>query len=285
MTTILITGATGNVGRAIVAAAKLTDATLYAGVRNPSKIASDPLYEKTIPVSFDFEKFNPQELPVSLDVVFLMRPPQIADPEVFAQCIEYFKARGTHILFLSIQDADKKEFTPHRKIEHLIIDSGVQYTFIRPGYFMDNLTTTLGDEIQNNRRIYMPSGNLTFSWVDVADVGELIMAVAMNRNRYIHTCIEVTGSEILNFKEVVQIINDTLHTDISYISPSVAVFVVNSLTKKIKFTYILVLLLLHWIPRFGKPPVLSNAFENITGRKPKMIKDFVLAKESFFRRG
>lgn len=282
MCNLMVTGATGNVGRAIIAAANLTNTNIFAGVRNPSKISSDPFYKNVKPVAFDFENFNPVEIPDKLDFVFLMRPPQIADSKVFADIINYFKVRGIHILFLSIQDADKKEFTPHRKIEHLIIDSGVPYTFIRPCYFMDNLTTTLKDEMQNNQRIFMPSGKLKFSWIDVADIGELVLSIAANGREYVNKILEVTGSEVLSFSEVVKIINDTLNTNISYNSPSVFIFIIYSLRKKLKFTYILVLLLLHWIPKFEKPPQLSYNFERIVGRKPRTLKEFVIANESFF---
>jgi uncharacterized protein YbjT (DUF2867 family) len=280
---LFITGATGNVGRAIIAAIDSSEDTIYAGVRNPSKINTDPFYKKVTPVTFDFSDLSNSPIPEDIDVLFLMRPPQIADPVTFGMFLNQCVSHKPHIIFLSIQNAEQKEFTPHRKIEHKIIESGLPYTFIRPSYFMDNITTTLYDEIKKNHRIYMPSGNLKFNWIDVADIGSLTVHIARNHQDFVNKALEITGIETTGFSEVVSIINRIAGCNIQYKSPTIITFFIYSIKHKIPMPFILVLILLHWIPKFEKPPVATEVFKNIMGRKPGTIENFIISNLSKFR--
>jgi uncharacterized protein YbjT (DUF2867 family) len=85
---ILITGATGNVGKAIIKSFSYEqlDMKLIAGVRNYQK-EKEKLNEFNVSlVEFDFE--NSQTFHSALkgiDTLFLLRPPQLADVE------KYFK--------------------------------------------------------------------------------------------------------------------------------------------------------------------------------------------------
>jgi len=60
------------------------------------------------------------------------------------------------VVFLSVQGAEKSKVIPHNRIESLIIEYGMEYIFLRPGYFMQNLTTTLLPDIIKRRQIFLP---------------------------------------------------------------------------------------------------------------------------------
>ncbi|WKK78452.1 NmrA family NAD(P)-binding protein [Marivirga salinae] len=84
-----------------------------------------------------------------MDVLFYSDLLYIADLKaVFKPLIEVVKEVGVkHIVFLSVQGAEKQSYIPHHKIEKLIVESQIPYTFIRPAYFMQNFITTLGKDI------------------------------------------------------------------------------------------------------------------------------------------
>lgn len=280
---LLVTGVTGNVGRAVIQAGRNLDLNIYAGARNCDKLIDDPFYKDTKLIHFDFENIGRSTIPEDTDVLFLMRPPQITNPLIFSNLLNELINKNTHIIFLSIQNADKKEYTPHRKIEHKIIESGLPYTFIRPSYFMDNLITTLYTEIRKNNRIFMPSGNLRFNWIDAADIGSLICEVAQNHTKYTKKSLELTGSESLCFKEVVNKINELTGSNLVYKSPSLLSYIFYCLSQKKEISFILVMLLLHWLPRFGKETEITDTFENVMGRKPRKLEDFIQSHLSFFK--
>ncbi|MGM0376202.1 MAG: NAD(P)H-binding protein, partial [Bacteroidota bacterium] len=148
MKTILITGATGNVGFEVVRflSGMSTDNKIVAGVRNIEKAKGDfKDYPDLGFVYFDFE--NPETFESALtgiDRVFLLRPPHISNVEkYFRPLISHIRNIGIReVLFLSVQGAEKSKVIPHNKIERLIMEDGPDYIFLRPGYFMQNLTTT-----------------------------------------------------------------------------------------------------------------------------------------------
>ena len=54
------------------------------------------------------------------------------------------------VLFLSLQGVESNPFTLHHKIEKLIVEAGIPYTFMRPSFFTQNLSTTHRAEITNH---------------------------------------------------------------------------------------------------------------------------------------
>src|SRR6056297_3395326 len=113
------------------------------------------------------------------------------------------------IVFLSVQGAEKSNVIPHRKIEKLILNSGLEYIFIRPSYFMQNLTTTLLEDIRKNHRIVLPAGRARFNWVDGKNVGEVGAVLLEHFEDYANQGIDVTGSENLSFYEVRDLMRKT----------------------------------------------------------------------------
>ena len=266
---ILITGATGNVGGAILNRLH-SPAEIYAGIRNIER-AKTHFYGKNYKLCvIDFEKeIYPQ---IDFDAVFLIRPPNLAKPGIFRKYLTTLK-RTTKVVFLSVQGADTKSYLPHAKIEKIINTLGFKHTFIRPSYFMENLTTTLWDELAENNRIYLPSSDLVFNWIAVDDVAEV--ATKALKCDLAKNSLEITGSSNLNFYQVVSAINSICGTEVEYVSPSLVRFVIYNLKKGKKISYILVMILLHYLPRFNKKNHNSSDFQDVIGRLPVSIEKFI----------
>lgn len=45
---------------------------------------------------------------------------------------------------------------------------------------------------------------------------------------------------------------------------------------------IIVMILLHFLPRFQKEPQISNFYEELTGKKPTDLKTFILREKAQF---
>ena len=120
MSEVLITGATGNVGIEVLSALKKLDhqLSLYAGVRD-TEFGNDKLSDFNIKIiKFDFEDIE-TFLPAlkKLDVLFLLRPPQISDvKKYFVPLIEIARLNSVkHIVFLSVQGVENSKIIPHHK--------------------------------------------------------------------------------------------------------------------------------------------------------------------------
>jgi len=284
MTSVLITGATGNVGIEVLSSLKKLEHHLeiYAGVRD-TEFGNEKLANFNIKnIKFDFtnsETFVPALQ--NIDLLFLIRPPQISDVnKYFAPLIEIIKQSSVkHIVFLSVQGVEKSKIIPHHKIEKLILDSKIPFTFLRPAYFMQNFTTTLRNDLVNNQRIYLPAGQAKFTIIDVADIGAVTAKVLTEPKNHINKSYELTNNESLTFTEMAEKISKGIGKTINFISPNLLQFFLTKRKENLPSMFILVMIMLHYFPRFQKTPKTTDCVKIITGQEPKSFDNFVLSNK------
>ena len=280
MTKVLITGATGNVGTEVIKSLQNIDHQLeiYAGVRN---LNEDRLKLSNYKVNFSLFDFTDVETyKTALDrceILFLLRPPQISEVEkYFTPIVDTCKKNGVkHIVFLSVQGVEKSKIIPHHKIEKLIVDSKISYTFLRPAYFMQNFTTTLHNDLVNKKRIYLPAGNSKFTLIDVRDIGAVSATILTNISEHINKSYELTCKVKLTFLEMARILSNILGIEIQYKSPNLISFFLTKRKEKTPTMFILVMIMLHYFPRFQKEPETTNWVEKITNRQPTTFEQFI----------
>jgi uncharacterized protein YbjT (DUF2867 family) len=281
MKRILITGATGNIGTEVVRSLinLNTEDRIILGVRN---IASAKQLFIDLPNieyrEFDFE--NQCTLNTALeniDQIFLLRPPQISDvKKYFRPLIQRIVEKGImQIIFLSVQGAEKSKVIPHNKIEKLIRNSNLDYIFLRPSYFMQNLTTTLLNDIKLKDKIILPAGEAKFNWIDIKNIGEVSAILLRDFDLHKNREIELTGLENLDFFSVSRIISSVINRKIEFLN--VNPFRFYSIKKKegLNSGLILVMIMLHFLPRLQKDPIISDNYEILTGNKPTSLEDFL----------
>ena len=286
MKRILITGATGNIGFEVVRCLykNNVDQKFVAGVRNMDKAREKfKSYPSLDFVYFDFE--NPETFHSALngvDRVFLLRPPHISNiKKYFSPLIKEIKAyEKIEVVFLSVQGAEKSSWVPHNKIEKLIYEAKLNYVFLRPSYFMQNITTTLIDDIKNRNKIILPAGKAKFNWIDVKNIGEVSAIVLNEFDQYKNRAYNVTGYENKGFHEVVKLINETTGMDIEYQNKNPLLFFWLKRKDGLKSGLILVIIMLHFIPRFQKEPQITSFYEDITGKKPTSLREFFESEKS-----
>lgn len=280
MTKVLITGATGNVGIEVIKSLQNIDHQLdiYAGVRNLNEGRIKLSNFKVNFSQFDFTDVMTYKTALDgCEILFLLRPPQISEVEkYFKPIIDTCKEnRVKHIVFLSVQGVEKSKIIPHHKIEKLIVDSKIPYTFLRPAYFMQNFTTTLHNDLVNKKRIYLPAGNAKFTLIDVRDIGAVSATILTNITEHINKSYELTCKEKLTFLEMAKIVSNILGIDIHYISPNLISFFLTKRKEKTPTMFILVMIMLHYFPRFQKEPETTNWVKKITKRQPTTFEQFV----------
>lgn len=280
MKRVLITGATGTVGCEVIKCIKALDypVQILAGVREVTKsqaLEAGPYLQY---IKFDFTNFSTFTPALfDCDTLFLIRPPQISNvPKYFYPLIEVAKRTGIqHIVFLSVQGVEENPGIPHFKIEKCIVESKIPYTFLRPAYFMQNFLTTLKSELVHKKRIYLPAGNTRFTLIDVEDIGRVAAKVLQKPEAHLNQCYDLTCGEKLNFKEIAEKFSQLLGTTIKYISPNLLCFYINRRWNKVPARFILVLILLHYFPRFQKEPSTSEWVNEITQQPAGTFHDFI----------
>lgn len=265
--TFLVTGATGNVGQEVLRHLRAAGHPVVAGTRD-GRFGADP---DVSAARVDFETGCGPDGP--FEGIFLMRPPQLADPAPFARFLDRF-ARDTLIVFLSVEGAGNRPWLPHAKIEKTVSDMGFRHVFVRPCYFMDNLTTTLWPVLREERRIYLPAGGLRLGWISARDVGA-VCAALMAQGRARDAVAACSGLRA-GFAEVCDRINAVAGTRVSYHPAGLFPHLAHARRRGLSWGFIAVMLLLHFLPRFR--PGRADPADDIgalLGRDPESLEDFV----------
>lgn len=286
MTPVLVSGATGNVGRAAARALLDVGVAVRALATAPDEArarigSSSPLL--TI-VPFDFE--NPATYAAAFagaTALFLMRPPAIGDASVITRVLDAAYESGVRrVVFLSVQGAEQNPLVPHHAIEkHLKALAKAHptfsYTLLRSAFFMQNLSTTHAPDIRELSEILVPAGNGRTAFVDARDVGAAAALVltegepAPSANH----AYELTGREALTYDEVAGIMTRVCGRLIRYNRPGLLRFYRAMRRRGYARGYVAVMMALYSNARLGLAAHLSPDLETLLGRPPMMLAPFV----------
>ena len=273
--TILLTGITGNVGSAVVNYLKSINIGFIAGVRNieRSKQQDDSIEY----IHFDFQDTVTYESALhGVKKVFLVRPPQLTDVRgIFIPFIQKCKEVGVkQIVFLSLLGAEKNPFPPHHKIEKAIVKSEIPYTFIRPSFFMQNLSTTHAEDIKERDDLFIPSGKAKVSFIDTRDIGEII-GRTITEEGHKNKAYTITGSDAITYFKVADTMTRVLGRKITYSNPSLFKFRKNMIERGIKKDFATIMMVLYLTTKLGMANHVTNTAELLLKRKPRTIEDFI----------
>ena len=203
---ILVTGATGTVGRQVVTQLRERDLPVRAVTRDP---ASAGLPAGAGAVRGDLA--DPASLEPHLagaDAVFLVWPftsPELA-VELGARVVQMLARRVTRIVYLSAQAAAGKPDSFWATMERLIEDSGTSWTFLRPTGFAAN-TLMWADQIRSQGAVRWPYGAATRSLIHEHDLAAVAVR-ALTDDRQAGQRYLLTGPETITQADQVRIIGE-----------------------------------------------------------------------------
>ncbi|NHC40254.1 SDR family oxidoreductase [Bacillus sp. MM2020_1] len=271
---ILVTGFNGKVGYEVARKLKENKMSFKCAVRNVER--SIVKYgEKYEFVHLDFsmpDSFS--EALLGVDKIFLMYPP--GDNIQFELFIQKAKETGVkHIVYLSLKDVKFMPFVHHYKNEKLIKRYSIPYTFLRAGYFMQNLQDFLYHEIKERQRIFVPAGKGKTSFVDVRDIAEMTMIALKDTEKHTNKKYVITGEEAYDFYEVAEIMSDVLSVDIKYTIPTAKEFKEYMVSKGENLEFINVVVGVHFPTKLGLAKGIKHDFVKITNKRPTNIRTYI----------
>ena len=86
-------------------------------------------------------------------------------------------ARVRHIDFLPLQRVQFNTATPQHAVEMYLRARSAPFTFLRPNFFMQNLSTTYRDDMRVRGEIFVPAARARTAFVDIDDVGRVAECV------------------------------------------------------------------------------------------------------------
>jgi uncharacterized protein YbjT (DUF2867 family) len=220
--TILVTGATGTVGRQVIEQLVMRGADVRALVRDPAK-ANLPAGVTVVQGDLlDVDAMRGAFSGVS--TLFLLNA--VASDEFTQALIALNLAREAgveRIVYLSVIHSDLYVNVPHFAgkfaVERMIEKMGFNATILRPAYFMNN-DLTIKNVVTGYGVYPMPIGSKGLAMIDARDIGE-IAAIELIRRKQSATPlpldrINLVGPDVLTGTDVAGIWSKVLGRPIAY---------------------------------------------------------------------
>lgn len=220
--TILVTGATGNVGRHVVEQLVQRGAAVRALVRNPAKANLPEGVEVVQGELLDVDALRNAMSGVS--TLFLLNA---VVPNEFTQALVALnvarEAGVERLVYLSVIHSDLYVNVPHFAgkfgVERMIEQMGFSATILRPAYFMNN-DLTIKDVVSGYGTYPMPIGGKGLAMVDARDIGEIAAIELIRREQATGALplerINLVGPDTLTGADVAAIWTEVLQRPVAY---------------------------------------------------------------------
>ncbi len=215
---ILVSGATGNTGRAVVAGLLATGAPVRAMVRRTEQVGMFPSGMQVVVADMG----RPESLSAAVDGVRQMLLISPLDPslvELQGRMAQAARSGGVHrIVKISTEIADPHSDSLigrwHGLAEKEVEATGLGFFHLRPCNFMQNLDTFAG-EIQSSGSFSAPLGSACISLVDVGDLAAVALAVLLRPELPSGSAV-VTGEDRPTYEQFAGLLSAALGRPIAY---------------------------------------------------------------------
>jgi uncharacterized protein YbjT (DUF2867 family) len=284
---VLVTGATGNVGAAVIDVLGTSRINVTAAVTEPDTFRVGNHDGHSIKaVRFDFH--DPDTFHSALtgiDSIFLMRPPSISKvAPTLNHLITVAKALDVkHVVFLSVAGAETNKIVPHHRVEVHLAKIGIDHTILRPGFFANNLGDAYREDIRTDHRIFVPAGTGRVAFIDARDIAAVVGLIAETPSDHVGRGYTLTGSHTYSFADVAELLTSQLGRTISYIPASILGYAKHLRKRGLVTPQILVQTLLHVALRKGSAATIDPMLSNLLGRSSLTMTDYISAHRNLWQ--
>jgi NAD(P)H dehydrogenase (quinone) len=282
---ILITGATGQLGKAAIdfLLTKVPASSLAVLVRDASKATEF----KTKGINIRVGDYNDYASLVSalkgVDKMYFISSSDIANRlQQQANVVKAAKVSGVkHVVYTSFQRKNETDTSPialvaqaHIQTEKLLKESGLTYTILKHSLYTDMLPMFIGDKVLETGIIFQPAGSGKVSFAtraDMAEAGAVILTTTGHENKV----YEISGTASYSYHQIAEIISGLSGKNITYVSPTSEEFRQELTKAGVPADYVGVFTSFSEAIKQGEFDFPDATLEKLLGRKPVSPKDFL----------
>ena len=282
---ILLTGVTGKIGGETAKQLIAKGAKLRALVRDAAKAADLSAAGVELVVGDIADADAVKRALAGVEKAFLLLPNGEQQEANEKQFTELCVAAGIkHLVKMSSMEAVATAKTPipraHWAVEEYIRASGLAWTIVKPNFFMQNLLTS-ARSIKEQDKFSLPMGGGTTGMADARDIGA-VCAEVLTAKGHAGKSYEITGPEVLTFKQVAERFSAVLGRKIEYVPMPIDQFR-ERMTRVLKPWHLnAVCELFQEIDEIGLEHT-TDTFRQLTGREPIALRRFIQDHEALFR--
>ncbi|MFC3061596.1 NAD(P)H-binding protein [Paenirhodobacter populi] len=293
---LFVTGAGGNLGRGVVeslleAKAEGAEADVVAGSRDPGKL-SDLAARGVELRRADFD--DPEELAEVLGgidrVLIISAPDTPQDPPLrlrqhLAAVEAAAKAGVGHISYTSMQKPEPGSAVPfapdHHGTEQAIAQTGIPFTILRPNWYADSVFMWLPQVLATARWVSAAGdGRVAHVWRDdLARAAAAALLAGGTESRR----LDISGPEALTAAEIVAIVNEVFGASVTLVAVSDADLAAGLAGAGLPAPLVELLVAIDVNTRNGGVATVTDAFEWLTGRRPRSLRDYLLVHRDALR--
>ncbi len=278
MSTLLVTGANGKLGRHVVQL--LLDKgqdTIIAASRDTAKLADLAANgAKTVHADFD----DPASLATAfagVDRVLIISTDALGSGQRLKQHQAAVKAAadaGAEIVYTSMPKPEGSAVIfagDHAGTEKAVIASGRPYTILRDAWYQENLFMNLPGAFANGTW-YTSSGEGKQAHVSHADVARSAAAALSQPST--NQTLTLTGPELLTTKQIAALASEVTGKPLAVVDLTDEQLAGGMKAAGVPEAIIPMLVSFDTTTREGGFDILTNDVETLTGRKPEALRDF-----------
>jgi NAD(P)H dehydrogenase (quinone) len=280
--TLLVTGASGQLGRRVVALLLEAKADrIVAATRNPDKIA-DLAERGAVVRKANFE--DPASLPDAfggVDRLLMISTDAIDKPRRRLQqhrnAVEAAAHAGVkHIVYTSMPNPEVSPviFAPdHLGTEQAIAASGMTYTILRHNWYTDFLVPTLTQAVASGQ-LFSAAGEGGAAYVTREDCARTAVAALSSTDKSERT-LNVTGPAVVSFGELAKTVSDITGRPVKYTPVTPEERKQQFITGGIPPMYAEIMVSSQLAMAQGKMGPPSSTVQDLTGRPPTSVTEFL----------
>jgi len=282
---ILITGASGTVGKAVLTEVARSGAKHRAMYRSPQEAGKAPAGTETVIADFS-DKSSLSPVLRGVESVCLLCSPIPDLVQLEGNVIEACQAAGVRRIVLNSAlgagDYGKSFPSWHRKVEDKLKATKMAWCILRPNSFMQNVLTYYAPSIRAQGAFYGAMGNARTSFLDVRDIA-VVVAKALAGAAHDGKMYELNGPEALTYPELAQKISQHAGVPAQYVHIPVAAQRKAMLEQGMPEWQVTALLDLQEYYTNGQGGTVDGLLQELLGRPPITMDKFLAEFAAEFR--